>query len=182
MKKSLIFSGAGGQGVVSAGVMTAKAAVDAGKYATFLPEYGPEQRGGSAKCTVVIDDDSIISPLAKNCDILITMNEQSFSKFTPQLKSGGILLLNSNRVTSPLKREDITAISVPVDDIAVEIGNPKVSNIVIIGALIGATGIVSEEEFLDSLQKKFASKAPVIMEMNEKALRKGVELGKVAVK
>ena len=172
MKKSLIFSGAGGQGVVSAGVMTAKAAVDAGKYATFLPEYGPEQRGGSAKCTVIISDDAIISPLTK----------QSFSKFTPQLKSGGILLLNSNRVTSPLKREDITAISVPVDDIAVEIGNPKVSNIVIIGALIGATGIVSEEEFLDSLKKKFASKAPVIMEMNEKALRKGVELGKAAVK
>ena len=148
MKKSLIFSGAGGQGVVSAGVMTAKAAVDAGKYATFLPEYGPEQRGGSAKCTVVIDDDSIISPLAKNCDILITMNEQSFSKFTPQLKSGGILLLNSNRVTSPLKREDITAISVPVDDIALEVGSIKVANVVIIGVLIGATGIVMVYNFM----------------------------------
>ena len=96
MKKSLIFSGSGGQGVVSAGVLTAKAAVDAGKQATFLPEYGPEQRGGSAKCTVVIDDDNIVSPLAKNCDILVAMNEQAFSKFKPQLKPGGIYLLNSN--------------------------------------------------------------------------------------
>lgn len=182
MKKSLIFSGAGGQGVVSAGVMTAKAAVDAGKYATFLPEYGPEQRGGSAKCTVVIDDSSIISPLAKNCDILITMNEQSFSKFSPQLKAGGVLLLNSNRVTSEIKREDITAISIPVDDIATEIGSAKVSNIVIIGALIGATEIVSEEEFLESLRKKFASKAPIVMELNEKALKKGIEIGKAAIK
>lgn len=180
MKKSLIFSGAGGQGVVSAGVMTAKAAVDAGKYATFLPEYGPEQRGGSAKCTVVIDDDNIVSPLAKLCDVLITMNEQSYAKFNTQLKPGGVLLLNSNRVTSEVKRDDITVIAVPVDDIAVEIGNPKVSNIVIIGALIGATEIVSEEEFLESLKKKFASKAPIVMELNEKALKKGVELGKNA--
>ena len=180
MKKSLIFSGSGGQGVVSAGVMTAKAAVDAGKYATFLPEYGPEQRGGSAKCTVVIDDESIISPLAKNCDILVAMNEQAFSKFKAQLKPGGIYLLNSNRITSEVGRDDVTVISIPVDDIAVEIGNPKVSNIVIIGALIGATDIVSEEEFLESLKKKFASKAPIVMELNEKALKKGVELGRNA--
>lgn len=178
MKKSLIFSGAGGQGVVSAGVMTAKAAVDAGKYATFLPEYGPEQRGGSAKCTVVIDDDAIVSPLAKKCDILVTMNEQSFKKFAPQLKEGGVLLLNSNRVTSAVTREDVRVIAIPVDDIANEVGNPKAGNIVIIGALIGATGIVSEEEFLESLKKKFASKAPQIMEMNAVALKKGVELGK----
>lgn len=177
MKKSLIFSGAGGQGVVSAGVMTAKAAVEAGKYATFLPEYGPEQRGGSAKCTVVIDDENIISPLAKKCDVLITMNELSFAKFGGQLKSGGVLLLNSNRVTSEVTRDDITAIAIPVDDIAAEIGNPKAANIVIIGVLIGATGIVSEEEFLDSLKKKFASKAPQIMQMNEAALKKGVEIG-----
>lgn len=178
MKKSLIFTGAGGQGVVSAGVMTAKAAVEAGKYATFLPEYGPEQRGGSAKCTVVIDDESIVSPLAKMCDVLITMNEQSFKKFGAQLKKGGVMLVNSNRVVSEITRDDITAIKIPVDDIAVEIGNPKAANIVIIGALIGATDVVSEEEFLDSLKKKFASKAPQIMQMNEAAFKKGLEIGR----
>ena len=178
MKKSLIFSGSGGQGVVSAGMMTAKAAVDGGKYATFLPEYGPEQRGGSAKCTVVIDDDQVISPLAKNCDVLICMNEQAYSKFVSQLKAGGVLLINSNRVTSEVKRDDIAVIALPVDDIAVEIGNPKAANIVIIGALLGATNIITEEEFLDSLRKKFASKAPAIMEMNTVALKRGIEYGK----
>ncbi len=178
MKKSLIFSGSGGQGVVSAGMMTAKAAVEGGKYATFLPEYGPEQRGGSAKCTVVIDDGQVISPLAKKCDVLICMNEQAFSKFKTQLKEGGVLLLNSNRVTSEVKRSDATVIALPVDDIADEIGNPKCANIVIIGALIGATGIITEDEFLDSLKKKFASKAPSVMEMNTAALKKGVEYGK----
>ena len=95
------------------------------------------------------------------------MNEQAFSKFKTQLKPGGIYLLNSNRITSEVNRDDVTVISIPVDDIAVEIGNPKVSNIVIIGALIGATEIVSEEEFLESLRKKFASKAPIVMELNE---------------
>lgn len=178
MKKSLIFSGSGGQGVVSAGMMTAKAAVEGGKFATFLPEYGPEQRGGSAKCTVVIDDEAVISPLAKKCDVLVCMNEQSFSKFKTQLKEGGVLLLNANRVTSEVKRDDARVISLPVDDIAVEIGNPKAANIVIIGALIGATNIITEEEFLDSLKKKFASKAPSIMEMNTIALKRGIEYGK----
>lgn len=178
MKKTLIFSGAGGQGVVSAGVMTAKAAVEAGKYATFLPEYGPEQRGGKAKCTVVIDDEPIVSPLAQKCDVLIAMNELSYKAFSDRLRSGGLLLLDANRVLSRPERDDITVISVPVDDIANEIGNPKAGNVIIIGALIGKLGIVSEEEFLESLKKKFASKPPKIMELNAAALKKGIEIGK----
>ena len=143
MKRSFIFSGAGGQGVVSAGVMLARAAVDAGKYATFLPEYGPEQRGGSAKCTVVIDDSEIISPLAMCCDVLVCMNELSFRKFGDRLRAGGVLLLNANRVVSSVTRTDITAVCLPVDDLAAEIGSPKVANILIIGALLGATDLVS---------------------------------------
>lgn len=174
MKKSLIFSGSGGQGVVSAGMMTAKAAVEGGKFSTFLPEYGPEQRGGSAKCTVVIDDEPVVSPLAQKCDVLVCMNEQSFSKFKGRLREGGVLLLNSNRVTSAVERDDIEVISLPVDDIALEIGSPKTANIVIIGALIGATGIITEDEFLDSLKKKFAAKPPAIMEMNTVALKRGI--------
>ena len=97
MKKSLVVSGSGGQGVMSAGIMIAQTAVSAGKYATFLPEYGPEQRGGSAKCTVVVNDEEIISPLMAKCDTLITMNEQSFKKFGASLKAGGILIANTSR-------------------------------------------------------------------------------------
>ncbi|MGN1418031.1 MAG: 2-oxoacid:acceptor oxidoreductase family protein [Acutalibacteraceae bacterium] len=180
MKKSLIFSGAGGQGIVSAGIMTAKAAVDAGKYATFLPEYGPQQRGGKAKCTVVIDDCEITSPLVQNCDILVTMNELSFKAFSDRVKPGGLLLLDANRVQSRPERDDITVIAIPVDDIADEIGNPKAGNIVIIGALIGKTGLITEDEFLDSLKKKFAAKAPEVMQMNTAALKRGIEIGKNA--
>lgn len=179
MKKSLVISGSGGQGVMSAGVMIAQTAVEANKYATYLPEYGPEQRGGSAKCTVVVDDDEIISPLAKMCDMFIALNEQAYKKFSGQLKAGGVLVVNSNRVISEITREDITVVKVPADDISVEVGNVRAANIVMLGALIGASdSFITEEAMLDSLKKKFAKLKPEIQQQNIDALKKGIELGK----
>ena len=181
MKKSLVVSGSGGQGVMSAGIMIAQTAVSAGKYATFLPEYGPEQRGGSAKCTVVVNDEEIISPLMAKCDTLITMNEQSYKKFAVSLKAGGILIANTSRVLSAITREDITVVRVPADDIAVELGNIKCANIILIGALIGAdAGIITEEAMLASLEAKFGSKKKEVLELNKAALQKGIEYGKNA--
>lgn len=180
MKKSFVFSGSGGQGIMSAGMMLAHAAIDMQKHATFLPEYGPEQRGGSAKCTVIISDGEIVSPLTKKCDNLVAMNEQAYNKFQDSIKQGGTLVINSSRITSPVERDDVKVISVPVDDIALEVGNIKVANIVIIGALIGATDIVSKEIFVSSLEEKFKSKNPEILEMNMKALEKGIAFGKQA--
>ncbi len=181
MKKSLVISGSGGQGVMSAGIMIAQTAVSADKYATFLPEYGPEQRGGSAKCTVVVNDDEIISPLMAKCDTLITMNEQSYKKFGASLKAGGILIANTSRVLSEITREDITVVRVPADDIAVELGSIKCANIILIGALIGAdAGIITEEAMLNSLEAKFGSKKAEVLELNKTALAKGIEYGKNA--
>ncbi len=177
MKKSFVFSGSGGQGIMSAGIMLAHAAIDMTKHATFLPEYGPEQRGGSAKCTVIISDDEIISPLTKKCDNLVAMNEQAYNKFQDSIKEGGILVVNSSRITNPIDRTDVKVIAVPVDDIALEVGNIKVANIVIIGALIGATDIVSKDIFVASLEEKFKAKKPEILEMNMKALEKGIAFG-----
>ena len=178
MKQSFVFSGSGGQGIMSAGIMLAHAAIDEAKHATYLPEYGPEQRGGSAKCTVIISDGEIISPLTKKCDNLICMNEQSYRKFAGDLKSDGLLVINSSRVKGEEIREDVRVLSVPVDDIALELGNVRVANIVLIGALMGATDIVSKEVFVRSLEEKFKAKKPEILELNMKALEKGIELGK----
>ena len=86
MKKSFVFSGSGGQGIMSAGMMLAHAAIDTEKHATFLPEYGPEQRGGSAKCTVIVSDGEIVSPLTKKCDNFVAMNEQAYNKFKDDVK------------------------------------------------------------------------------------------------
>ena len=177
MKKSFVFSGSGGQGIMSAGIMLAHAAIDMKKHATFLPEYGPEQRGGSAKCTVIIGDDEIVSPLTKKCDNLVALNEQAYSKFSDSIKPGGNLIVNSSLVTSEINRDDVNVISVPVDDIALEVGSIKVANVVIIGVLIGATGIVSKEIFVKSLEAKFREKKPEILEMNMKALEKGITFG-----
>lgn len=178
MKQSFVFSGSGGQGIMSAGIMLAHAAIDEAKHATYLPEYGPEQRGGSAKCTVIISDGEIVSPLTKKCDNLICMNEQAYRKFSDDLKPDGLLVLNSSRIKNEEIREDVKVLSIPVDDIALELGNVKVANIVLIGALIGATDIVSKETFVKSLEEKFKSKKPEILEMNMKALEKGIELAK----
>ncbi len=184
MKKSFVFSGSGGQGIMSAGITLAHTAIDMGKHATYLPEYGPEQRGGSAKCTVVVDDDFIVSPLPRMCDNLIVMNEQAYKKFVWDVKSGGILLLNSSRVKLPVEvdgevidRDDVTYICAPVDDIALEIGNAKIANIILLGILIGATGIVSRDTLAVSLEEKFRDKKPGVLEMNLKALDRGIEIG-----
>ena len=182
MKKSLVISGSGGQGVMSAGIMIAQTAVDAGRCATFLPEYGPEQRGGSAKCTVVVNDTEIISPLMAKCDTLIVMNEQAYAKFGKTLKSGGVMIANTSRITSEITRDDVTVVRVPADDIAVELGNIKCANIILIGALIGAgAGIITEEAMLASLDKKFASKKAEVLALNHAALQKGVEYGRQAL-
>jgi len=180
MKNSFVFSGSGGQGIMSAGMMLAHAAIDMEKHATFLPEYGPEQRGGSAKCTVIISDGEIVSPLTKKCNILICMNEQAYNKFKDDVKEDGLLVVNSSRVTETADAGNVKVLSVPVDDIALELGNVKAANIVIIGALIGATDVVSKDVFVASLEEKFKEKKPEILEMNLKALEKGIEFGKQA--
>ena len=178
MKTSFVFSGSGGQGIMSAGITLAQTAMRMGKHATYLPEYGPEQRGGSAKCTVVISDDPIISPLPRRCDTLIVMNNLAYNKCEEDLKPDGLLLCNASMVKDPQQRDNITVISAAVDDLAEELGNAKAANIVLLGVLIGATGIVSEEAFHLSLEEKFKEKKPEILEMNLRALAKGLEIGK----
>lgn len=187
MKQSFIFSGSGGQGIMSAGITLAHTAVDMNKHATYMPEYGPQQRGGSAKCTVVIDDNAIVSPLPYRCDNLIVMNEQALRKHCKSLKKGGILLSNESRISkeeidelikSGELAEDIRVISCPVDELAISLGNIKAANIILLGILIGATDVVSKETLVESLKDKFKKKKPEILEMNLKALDKGIEIGK----
>lgn len=177
MKSTFVFTGSGGQGIMSAGITLAHTAIEMNKHATYLPEYGPEQRGGSAKCTVVISDDEIVSPLPLKCDNLIVMNEQALRKFGETLKEGGLMIVNSSRVREDIGRDDIRIISAPVDDIAISLGTVRAANTVLLGILIGATDIVSKETAEKSLESKF-SKKPEVLELNMKALGKGIELGK----
>lgn len=182
MKFTLIISGSGGQGVMSIGMSLSGSAVEGGLHATFMPLYGPEQRGGSAKCTVIVSDSEIVSPLPKQSDGLIVMNEASFKKFTPELKPGGVLVRNVNRTTSALKRTDIEVVDVPADDLAHELGSDKIANIILIGAMLGYSGMLDPAVFMASLEHKFAAKGAEVVELNRKALDKGLELGRAAKK
>ncbi|MCR5040707.1 MAG: 2-oxoacid:acceptor oxidoreductase family protein [Clostridia bacterium] len=175
MKKSFVFSGSGGQGIMSAGITLANTAIEMGLHATYLPEYGPEQRGGSAKCTVVVDDGAVVSPLPKQCDTLICMNELAYAKFIGDLKPGGMLVANANRIANPYERSDIKVIAVPVDDVALALGDPRTANIILLGILAGATGVISRMFLAEALKRKFGKKLAVL-EMNIKALDKGIEL------
>ena len=177
MKNTFVFTGSGGQGIMSAGITLAHTAIEMNKHATYLPEYGPEQRGGSAKCTVVISDDEIISPLPLKCDNLIVMNEQALRKFGDTLKESGLMILNSSRVKESPERDDIKVIAAPVDDIAISLGTVKAANTVLLGILIGSTDIVSKETAQESLRNKFSNK-PEVLDLNMNALEKGIELGK----
>ncbi|NLC73391.1 MAG: hypothetical protein GX684_06440 [Ruminococcaceae bacterium] len=177
MRFTLLVGGSGGQGGMSMGMTLAESAVKGGKHASFMPLYGPEQRGGAAKCTVIISDEPIISPLPLKTDGLIAMNEASYKKYIKELRPGGLLVRNSSRSTSAIKRDDIRVLEIPADDIAVELGSSKIAGIVLIGAMLGFSNMMDPKMLMDSLEEKFESKGDAIVDLNRRALYKGVELG-----
>jgi len=179
MKNAIIFSGSGGQGVMSMGIMLTQAAVENGQHAIYMPSYGPEQRGGSAKCTVIIDQEEIVSPMAGSSGVLVAMNNMAYQKFISELEPGGTLIYDSTMLTVPIERDDIKKVPVPAADIALEVGSSKTANIIVIGTLIGMTGIISPEDFQKSLDRKFARKGEAVCALNRKAFQRGLELGKL---
>ena len=178
MNNTIIFTGSGGQGILSMGIMLAQSALEAGKFATFMPSYGPEQRGGSAKCTVIIGEEEILSPMAGECEALVAMSEVAYRKYIHELLPGGMLIYDNTMVTEPIKRTDISAIPIPAEDLALEIGSPKVANVIIDGVLVGLLGMVSPEDFRRCLEAKFANKSQQVRDLNAKALEKGLRLAK----
>ncbi len=136
MQKEIIIAGFGGQGVLFAGQVLAYAAMDSGKEVTWIPSYGPEMRGGTANCTVVIADEEIGSPLVQNPPAAIALNLPSYDKYEPLMQKGGVMVVNASMVDRGAKREDITTIFVHANEIAEEIGNRKLTNMVVVGALL----------------------------------------------
>lgn len=176
MKNKVIFAGTGGQGVMSAGILLAQTSSSIGLNATYLPEYGPQQRGGSAKCTVIFGDETINSPLIARCDCLIALNEQSLIKFLPTVRPGGIVVMNTSRISVDADRDDVRIIKVAADDLALELGNAKSANLILLGCLIGATGAITEDDFVKALRAKFARKSEEIILSNVKAFELGEKI------
>ena len=175
MQKEIIIAGFGGQGVLFAGQVLAYAAMEAGKEVTWIPSYGPEMRGGTANCTVIIADDEIGSPLVKNPLLAIAFNLPSFDKYEEILASGGTLIVNQSMVDRAAKRDDIHVIFIPCNEIAEELGDKKLLNMVAIGALLTALPELSVQDVEHALEGHLPARHKHLLPRNFEALQRGFE-------
>jgi 2-oxoglutarate ferredoxin oxidoreductase subunit gamma len=170
-----VFAGFGGQGVLSMGLNLAQAAMMEGKHVTYLPSYGAEVRGGTANCTVVISDEEIASPVASAPEFVVAMNKPSLVRFQNQIQSGGVLLVNSTLVDAELSRGDIDVVKVAAGEIADKLDSPKSANMVMLGAFIKKSNLVSINTVIEELKNTLKKKEKLIA-INEKALMAGYNL------
>lgn len=170
MKCRMFFAGSGGQGTLAIGQMIAKAAMEEGKEVTWLPSYGPEMRGGTANCTVVVSDQPIRCPLIDEADVLVAMNLPSLLKFEPMVVPGGLLFVNSDLVPQEPKRTDLRIHKLAINTEAQKLGSDKASNIVMLGAILAETQLVKKETIEYELEQLFSGRKAKYLEMNRKAL------------
>ena len=175
METNLCVAGFGGQGVMTLGKFLADATCNStDKNVTFFPSYGAEQRGGTANCFVVISDEAIGAPLGDVMDDLIVMNGPSLAKFLPTLKQGGNLF---SIVSDDIGRSDVKLVQAPVTELALEMGNAKVLNVIMLGVYVGYTQVIDPAIVWETIEHKLASK-PKLLPLNKQAFEKGLEIGR----
>jgi len=168
-----IFSGFGGQGVLSTGQMLAKAAMLQDRYVTFLPSYGAEVRGGTANCTVTISDEEIASPISSEPEFVVALNQPSFFRFQSLLQSGGLMLYNSSMVEPAQVRGDIEIRGIPTTELAKELGNVKVANMVMLGAFIRISNLISFDLLIKNLPEILGKGKVHLLKVNKDAFHVG---------
>ena len=173
MTNEIMIAGFGGQGVMAIGKTLAEAGMKENKDVCWLPSYGPEMRGGTANCCVVLTDDAIVSPIVLEPTELIAMNLPSLLKFEPTVKAGGTIFVNSSIITEKVTRTDVKAVYVPCLEIAQELGNMKVANMVMLGAYIQAMGNLSFETIKEMLVHMFTGPKAKLVDLNIEALARG---------
>ena len=176
MKEEIIISGFGGQGVLSMGKLLAYAAMMEGKEVSWLPAYGPEQRGGTANCTVIVSDNKIPSPIISHYTTAILLNQPSIEKFMPAVKSGGTLIYDTSGIIAPPTNDDLKIYSINAMDAAAEMKNIKTFNMIVLGGLIKIKPIVSIENIAKALHKTLPERHHKLIPINEEALRRGFDI------
>jgi 2-oxoglutarate ferredoxin oxidoreductase subunit gamma len=172
--EDIVMAGFGGQGLMFIGKLLAYSAMKEGKNVTWIPSYGPEMRGGTANCTVVISEEEIGSPVMPHPRALIIMNNPSLEAFEPRLQTNGLLLYNSSFVTEPTVRKDIRVLSVQANEMAASVGNERAANMVMLGAYIAYTKVVSKESIVAGLKELFGKKMD-LLETNIRAFEEGLK-------
>ncbi|MCB2153333.1 2-oxoacid:acceptor oxidoreductase family protein [bacterium] len=174
--EKIICAGFGGQGIMSLGQLIAYAGMLENKHVSWVPSYGPEMRGGTANCHVLISDDPIGSPLVSHdATAVIVMNLPSLVKFEPELQKGGHLLINCSLIDKEAERKDVAVHYITANDIAMELGNVKAANMVMLGAYLHLTHIVKVETVSEALKKVFGQKKAELIPLNLEALKRGAE-------
>ncbi|HEX2913419.1 MAG TPA: 2-oxoacid:acceptor oxidoreductase family protein [Chloroflexia bacterium] len=178
MHEEIVISGFGGQGVLFAGQLLAYAGVKEGRFVTWIPSYGPEMRGGTAHCTVIISDEEIGSPLVRHPSAALVLNPPSMERYAGQVKAGGLLVVDSALVLQRSERDDLREIDLPAKDIAAELGFPQIANMVMLGALVEVTGVVKFETIDAVLAEHLSERRRAALEANKIALRRGAEIAR----
>ncbi|MBI4867291.1 MAG: 2-oxoacid:acceptor oxidoreductase family protein [Candidatus Wallbacteria bacterium] len=179
-REEVVIAGFGGQGVLLIGKLLAQAALDAGREVSWLPSYGPEMRGGTANCTVVVSDDPIASPIVDHPRGVVAMNRPSLDKFEGSVEAGGFLVINSSMVDRGAERTDLLVVNVRSLEMAQELGNVKAANMIVLGALAGLSALVGLQQIRRAVEHAFEQK-PRALEVNLRALEAGHALAQVEI-
>jgi 2-oxoglutarate ferredoxin oxidoreductase subunit gamma len=175
MQTEIIIAGFGGQGVLFCGQLLAYAGLDEGKAITWIPSYGPEMRGGTANCTVVISDEEIGSPFVHNPQAVIAMNRPSLDKYEPLVKPGGVLVINTSMTDRKAVRKDIKVIEIAANEAAEKLGDQRMANMVLLGALLGSLPVLPVESIERALKGHLPARHQKLLSKNFDALREGVK-------
>jgi len=175
METSIVISGFGGQGVLFAGQLLAYAGMDNDKHVTWIPSYGPEMRGGTANCTVIVSDDPVGAPLVAEPDVAIALNLPSFEKYEGLVKPGGLLVINSSLIDAKTLRNDIDFIAIPANEIAEELGSVKMMNMAAIGALLAKRPFLTLDQIKQALDNHLPPRKAHLLEANKQVIEKGYE-------
>jgi len=175
MESSLIIAGFGGQGIISAGQILAKAFMLEGLEITWLPAYGAEMRGGTVNCTLSFSDDEVASAYIEEPDTVIAMNLPSFERFEKSIKPGGLMIANSSLINTKMTRKDIEYYYIPLSGIANEIGNIKTANMAALGAFVALRPFIKPENVRTVIDETFSLNKKAFVEVNIKAFNAGLE-------
>ena len=168
-----LFAGFGGQGILFSGKLLAYKGLTDGKNVSWLPSYGPEMRGGTANCSVIISDTPVGSPIVSTPDVLMVMNLPSLDKYEPAAASGGKIFVDSTLITRKVERDDVTAYYIPATQMAKDLGIPTLANMIMVGKVIKETGVVSFDNMVDALKKVVSAKRAELLDLNLKAMEAG---------
>lgn len=178
MQTEILLAGFGGQGILFAGQLIAYAGLEAGLEVTWIPSYGPEMRGGTANCTVILSDEEIGAPTVRNPRAVLAFNLPSFDKYEPLVIPGGVMVANQSLMNRDFQRTDITAVMIPANEIAENLGDKRLTNMVMLGALLEKQPVLSPEAVIAALEKHLPARHKHLLPLNHQALLQGAAVAR----